>query len=115
VAVRLVNAYRSTETKGRQTPVGECRREPHPARRAAASLALGVDIDIDITMLELVVEAHGVHTLEGRMAEGFAKFPVEVTFAPYIRRLDDTCLEVKMMAYPGKDGCCLTTITEQQP
>ena len=38
------------------------------------------------------------------MAEGFAKSPDEVTFAPHIRRLDDTCLEVKMMACPIKDA-----------
>ena len=92
------------------------------------------------------------------MAECFAMAPDEgATFSPDIRRLDDTCLEVKMMtcplkdawigagcgdeevctllycasAYdeatleaagfdyelelwsPGKDGCCLTKITEK--
>ena len=94
-----------------------------------------------------------------RMAEGFAKYPDEVTFARHIRRLDDTCLEEKMIAcpikdasvdagctdaeictllycasaldeatieaagldykielwVPGKDGFCVTTITEKQP
>jgi hypothetical protein len=93
------------------------------------------------------------------MANGFARSPDEVTFAPDIRRLDDTCLEVKMMACPikdawvdagcgdeeictllhcasaldeatieaagfdheielwtpGRDGCCLTKITERRP
>jgi hypothetical protein len=92
------------------------------------------------------------------MAHSFAMSPDEVTFAPDIRRLDDTGLEVKMMACPikdawvdagctddeictllycasaldeatieaagfdyaielwapGKDGCCLTKITEKQ-
>jgi L-2-amino-thiazoline-4-carboxylic acid hydrolase len=38
------------------------------------------------------------------LAAGFAKSPDEITFAPDIRRLDDTCLEVKMMACPIKDA-----------
>ena len=92
------------------------------------------------------------------MAEGFAKAPDDgATFSPDIRQVNDTCLEVKMMACPikdawveagcsdeeictllqcasaldegtldaagfdyeielwspGKDGCCLTKITEK--
>lgn len=39
------------------------------------------------------------------MAEGYAKAPDDgATFLPDIRRLDETCLEVKMMACPIKDA-----------
>lgn len=39
------------------------------------------------------------------MAKGFAKSPDDGSvFQPDIRRLDDTCLEVKMMACPIKDA-----------
>lgn len=39
------------------------------------------------------------------MVEDFAKAPDDgVTFAPDIRHLDDTCLEVKMMNCPIKDS-----------
>ena len=48
------------------------------------------------------------------MAEGFARSPDEVTFAPDIRRLDDTCLEVKMMACPIKDAWVDAGCTEAE-
>jgi hypothetical protein len=69
--------------------------------------------------------AHGLHvgkSLAGCaprdfecMAKGFAKSPDDVSvFCPDIRRLDSTCLEVKMMACPIKDAWVEAGCSEEE-
>ncbi|MFI0848271.1 L-2-amino-thiazoline-4-carboxylic acid hydrolase [Mesorhizobium sp. IMUNJ 23232] len=69
--------------------------------------------------------AHGLHigkSLTGCaprdfecMAKGFAKSPDDGSvFSPDIRRLDSTCLEVKMMACPIKDAWVEAGCSEEE-